>query len=112
MKPFSQIRSLRQQFDLTDEHWLIAQYKAEQIGLDISEYISLLIEEDRDPGGPVPILEKVQWALELARQEQNDSATASIHELRSRLMQVDFQHVIQIGNLDDNNHDRATMSNR
>ena len=67
MSPSTQIRVLRQQFDLTDEHWLIAQYKAEQIGLNVSEYVSLLIEEDGDPGGPVPMMEKIQWALELAR---------------------------------------------
>lgn len=70
MKPSTQIRALRQHFDLTDEQWLIAKWKADRLGLNISEYVSLLIEEDGDPGGPVPFMEKIQWALELARQEQ------------------------------------------
>ncbi len=76
MNHSTQIRVLRQQFDLSDEHWLIAKCKAEQLGLTISEYVSLLIEEDEDPGGPVPIMENIRWAIELAKQEQKESQTA------------------------------------
>ena len=69
MQSSVKIQMLRQNFDLSHDYWLIAQDKANRLGLELSEYITLLIEEDVDPHGPVPLIEKMLCALKLAQRE-------------------------------------------
>ena len=66
MKHSPNVEILRKQFDLTDDRWLMAHTKAKQLGLNLSEYLSLLIEEDTDPWGPVPQQIAKQWDQEEA----------------------------------------------
>ena len=61
MKHTSNIETIRKQFDLTADRWLMAQANAAQLGLNLSEYLSLLIEEDTEPWGPVPKAIAQQW---------------------------------------------------
>jgi hypothetical protein len=80
------VQALRQQFDLADDRWLEAKAKADRLGLDIPEYISVLIEEDEDPWGPVPVLANILWSLEVAQGERVDyySRSKNIHGKKIR----------------------------